>query len=417
MIVDTRNVTAAQRVMLDVAARGLRAVSAAADRRPAAAPAAYGPDVDWDAVLFQAGLHGALGLLHEGVAAGAAVPEGTAGRIAALQRAWQQRAVGLCGELVRLFDLLDGNGIPLIAIKGPLLAHRVYGNLGRRACWDLDLLLPCESVSAAAGLLEADGFVPEERWNARRVRRELRRNCEYNFDHPRRGVHVELHWNFVPRSVGLACDLDGIWRRAEAVAFLGRPMRVLAPEDELITLAVHHAAKHSYEQLRMVADIVLCSARALERTTVDRLWRHAERAGVRRLLATGLLLARELLDAPLNADLVRRAAADPRVERSARRCAHNLLRFSGEPPEDGLNQLITYFQLRERRRDRLRYLPRAAAAVLTPSEHEQRLLPLPRALRWLHVPLRVLRLLLKYRVGRPGAARPTGQTASGWPPG
>ncbi|TVR32024.1 MAG: hypothetical protein EA404_08595 [Spirochaetaceae bacterium] len=396
MIVDARCVSAAQRVMLDVAARGLRAVGCAADRRPAAAPQAYGPDIDWDTVVFQAGLHGALGLMQEGVAAGAAVPAAAAGRIAALHRAGQQRAVGLCGELARLFDLLDGNGIPLIAIKGPLLAHRVYGNLGRRSCWDLDLLLPRGSVTAAAALLEANGFVPQERWDAHRTRRELRRNCEYNFDHPGRGVHVELHWDFVPRSIGLACDMNGIWRRAEAITFLGRPMRVLAPADELITLAVHHGAKHSYEQLRMVADIALCSAHTLERTTVDQLWRRAERAGVRRLLATGLLLARELLDAPLNADLVRRVAADPQVARSARRCAHNLLRFSGDPPEDGLNQLITYLQLRERPRDRLRYLPRAAAAVLTPSEHEQRLLPLPRALRAVHVIVRPLRLLSKY---------------------
>lgn len=399
--------TVVQRALLEYVGRGLAAVvrrSGGTGAQSVTHPPQQGGLVptDWTALIDAAQLHGVHGLLHEAVRNQPQIPAPAAQAIDALHRQELQRSIRLSTELLRLLTLFEEHGIPAMPIKGPVLAQRVYGNLGLRAFWDLDLLVPQDAVAEAGQLLAQEGFVAEERWSARRLRRELRGNCEQNFDHPERLVHVELHWRFVPRSIGLDLSVAEVWQRAEEIVFLGRPMPVPALQDELLTLTVHHGAKHGWERLRMITDVSLLVGRILddapggEREGAATLIQRTEAAGIRRLLSTGILMAHRLLGAEMHPALLNWAQRDPRVSLLVTRSTARLLSFTGEVEGNGLMELSVYLRSRERWGDRMRYLPRAARTVFAPTEQEQRLLPLPRGLHGLHVVLRPPRLLMKY---------------------
>ncbi len=379
--------------------------------------------VDWDTVIYLARLHGVLGLLGAGMEAPDAVarrrratqvPRAVIERVTELRDAEVQRSVYLSCELLRVLQLLQDGGVEVLAFKGPLLAHRVYGGIGRRSFWDLDLLIPKEAFARARAILERDGYQPEELWSARRERRELRRNCEYNLDHPDRGVHLELHWRFVPSYLGFARssrEMAGFWARSETVLFMGHRVPVLRLSDELSALAVHNAVKHAWERLRMVADIAAFvvlltsqqtggsapggNAAACSQSCAEIMAR-AEALGARRAPAVGLLLAERLLGAPVPEALRAWARADRRAEPLAERFAEDLFSFNGVEVVDNLRRARSVLALRERRRDRVRHFLRLVRIAVLPSDRERELLPLPKPLRWVQVAVRPFRLARKY---------------------
>ncbi len=390
----TAEFTPVQQALLGIVGDALRELGVRPRSTPdVAADAVPLSSQDTSELVRLARLHGVSGLLPDRVIETAPVNVRTHAR--AFNDTVTRRSMVLCAELRRVIGLLEAAHIPAIVLKGPVLAQRLYGGVTRRTSWDLDLLLPRERIGAATALLLQDGYLPEEHWSPRRARRELRRNCERNFDHPERGVHVELHWRFTPRHIGFRYNERDLWARSEHATFMGARVRVLGFADELLSVAVHHGGKHAWEQLRMIADIgvfaLRCGAdRALEVTE------QAERAGVKRILAAGLVLAHELLSVPLDDTLRSWAYADPSALGVVDYAARRLFRFTGDSQGDGLPQLRYYVLTRERLSDRLRYLPYAAASVFTPTEQEPEWLPLPSALHPLYVVLRPVRLIAKY---------------------
>ena len=53
------------------------------------------------------------------------------------------------------------------------------------------------------------------------------------------GTAIEPHTRLTPIAMALDIDYDGIWRRAQPAILNGRSMLTMAPEDELIVLAIH----------------------------------------------------------------------------------------------------------------------------------------------------------------------------------
>ncbi len=394
MSADVCSFKAEERLLLEAVACGVRALGASpqscASKHTAPAEAAA---VDPAALAQLAALHGVVGLAAEGASAGVPLPDGAAVRLRELRDKQVARSVRLSGELIRLLDLLAEAGLPTVPIKGPVFAHRVYGSIARRSFWDLDLLLRREDVLAAKEVLLSQGYVPELAWSARRERRELRRNCEYNFDHPESGIHVELHWRFMERSVGFDLPMADVWDRLEPTTFLGRRIRVAAMEDECLALIVHNGAKHGWQRLRMIADVAVIGT--IDSMATGRLVERAEAAGVRRVVATGVLLASTLLGAQMP-ELSRWARADRSAVRLAHYYAGEVFRFSPDRTRDGLPSTRAYLAMRERMGDRLRYVPRLARTVLTPTDREQAIIPLPAGLRGIHVIVRPFRLAWKY---------------------
>jgi len=165
-------------------------------------------------------------------------------------------------------------------------------------------------------------------------------------------------------------------------------------------LAVH-GTKHLWERLGWVTDIaeLLRSGPRLEWV---RLWKQAEASGSGRMLAVALGLAAELLDAPVPADALMRATADPRVRLLIDEVERNLSRSRISLWREGRFHIRAH----DRRIDRWRYLFRF---VLGTTPGDWAVVRLPRPLFPLYRVVRLARIAVKYgryatrSLARPGA--------------
>src|SRR5262249_10585912 len=86
---------------------------------------------NWQALLELAKQHGVRPMLLRSLRSVCwdAVPQTLRDELGHFNRANLQKSMALTGELFRLLEAFQQNGIPIAAFKGPVLAELVYGNL------------------------------------------------------------------------------------------------------------------------------------------------------------------------------------------------------------------------------------------------------------------------------------------------
>jgi hypothetical protein len=359
--------------------------------------------VDWDELLDLAHVHGVVGLL------ATAMDDGTARNLGApsaflnvLRRDFEEQLrlhLFLSSELTRLVDLFDDHGVPVVPFKGPVFSHQYYPSPGTRFSWDLDFLLPYERLQEARTLLHADGFRQEEVWSPSRERRELRHNCEWNFDHPDRHLHVELHWRFVPSYIRFGLDERALRGAYDDIVFMGHRLQAIPTEEMLVMMCVHNGAKHQWGTLQSICDVHRMVSSTLE-LRWGRVKRVAEAYAVERILRVGLNLARAFFPTPIPPPVKRWLRQDQKAKVLAEEYAAQVFATptpSAVPAQGNTPRvIIRSLALRERLRDRMRYITHAVNLIVQPTEKEEALVDLAPRWRFLYVPLRLARLLRKY---------------------
>jgi len=168
-------------------------------------------------------------------------------------------------------------GVPVISLKGPWLAQRLYGDTALRLYADLDLLVRRTDFGRSEELLSALAFSADGR-------RE-----DYARTWSRNSITLELH-DDVENPLAFDFGIDGAWDRAQLAEFGGVPARLLAPSDELRFLCLH-GARHRFERLGHVLDLVL-AFRQLTSPQSGAL--PDRRRGSERMLALGSMIAMRL---------------------------------------------------------------------------------------------------------------------------
>jgi hypothetical protein len=175
-------------------------------------------------------------------------------------------------ELKGLLQAFHEDDLPVIPLKGPALAERIYrnssgiGGATRRTCRDLDLLVQGHDFARAQSLLGRLGFVFAEQ-------------NSYQQHWIRGAMMVELHRDVAdPRSFDF--HIEGAWRQARPMNFHGIPAWQFSPEDEYLFLCLH-AVRDEFSRLGVVLDVALAtrllsgSAERRFRPEVEKLYRHA----------------------------------------------------------------------------------------------------------------------------------------------
>lgn len=215
---------------------------------------------DWPAALAAAEHHRLSALVDRAcLHAGLTLPPSVQETLRDHARQALAQTLMLDAELARLTAALAARALPLLVLKGPVLARTLYPNLALRPYGDLDLTVPATHAAAAIAVLIACGYreVPYAAEEARCTHAHaLPGGAAFHrqFAHGRTGAVVELHLD--PLQLGLQplCE-TGRWQRAQPVpGLVGAVM--LAPEDQLVQLAVH-AHKHGFERLIWLKDIDL----------------------------------------------------------------------------------------------------------------------------------------------------------------
>ena len=295
------------------------------------------------------------------------------------------RAMALAVELARIAVAFREAGIPLLALKGPVVSQQLYGNPGLRLFADLDMIVDSADTLRGEALLASLSYRDEEPMMPGQRRTKHRFHGATAFVNDERGTQVDFHWRFGHVQFPLALPFADAWRRHIAVDLTGTPIDTLGLVD-LTIFTCSHAAKHFWPGMETLAQFA-----ALTRLPVD--WEEVDRVAVAaraaRRVGLSFLIAEEELGVPSPRLPRCLAASRPVFERLRPRLAAT--RGHGARGRDLLLVL-------DRRRDALAAF---AAAVFVPTHSDWSAMRLPDALYWVVRPFR----LIGKRVMRQGPER------------
>jgi hypothetical protein len=160
------------------------------------------------------------------------------------------QAARLARATAELCHLLEASGVPVIALKGAVLAQRLYPEPWLRPSTDIDLLVQPVHLDAASRAMEARGWRPV----MTRPESALELSHHVTFAGPGR-LYLELH--FSP-ACGFQSEFDvsRLFTRTRPIAIGGQQVRALGAVDELIHQCVH-AAHHGFQGAKWLYDLKL----------------------------------------------------------------------------------------------------------------------------------------------------------------
>jgi hypothetical protein len=365
-------------------------------------------DLDWERVLTLASRHAMTPLLQRHLAGfDHLVPGYVRNELQRYVRCNVAAALHRMGEVVQLVEVGRSAGVTILPYKGPVLALQLYGDVAARRAGDLDLVVRSQDFPRAREILLDRGFRPREALSPAQERYLRRVYCNQVFCRED-GLLVELHWQFTNGFFAFSLDVDALIDRLESLSFGVGSVPVMTREDLLTVLCVH-GSKHRWDRLEWIAGVgeILRAAGSID---WDRLIARASLLGGSRMIMLGLLVAHEMLGAPLPDDVLCRARADRTIRQLSAAVIAGL--FSGDERKGARGRAAQrIFQLRvlDRAGDRARLMTH----VLSVSDESQdwRFLSIGKYDIPLHPGLRPFRALRKVvPCGKSGRAPGADQT-------
>jgi Uncharacterised nucleotidyltransferase len=225
-----------------------------------------------------------------------------------------------------LFHAFERAAIDAVALKGLALVARFYRDPGVRPMADVDVLVPRSDAERAGELAASLGWHPRHRLTPA----FLRVKHAAPFDH-HTGPVCDVHWRVFEEPGADRAD-DEFRAAAEPIVYLGTPLRVLAPTDQLLHACGHAGRWGEVPAIRWAADAVLI----LRESAIDwaRFLAHSVRRRFVLRMRQMLGFLREALDVAIprwvEVELARRPVS--RLERLEHRVRNREHRLLGELP-------------------------------------------------------------------------------------
>jgi hypothetical protein len=328
--------------------------------------------VDWGRLTELAMRHRVLPILYQQVAeATGSVPAEAQEKLKDLYVSNAARNMGRGEEIRRLSGLCEADNLPVMCLRGPVLASSVYRDLSLRQFTDLDLLVQEQDVPRISSMLVSEGYRPQFRLDAVQERALIRFRTERCFIRSEDRSTVDLHWRLLPGYFSFEADETELWSRSVMTHVEGANVRTLADEDLFLFLCAH-GAKHGWDQLALVCDLAEMM-RVEQGLNWTRMLKRAESRGKRRMVAVGLELVRQVLGVTARAT-VRVDQESARIV-DERRC--RLGEGVGAQESGGLAKWSLAWRMMESARDRLAY---AVDLTMIPTGIDCEKISLPRPL-------------------------------------
>ena len=298
--------------------------------------------VSWPALFTLAEEHGVIARLAGGLRGfeDGFVPQGTSQKIRDAHRAQALSSLKMIAELLRLVELFRASRLDIMLVKGPTLSVRAYGDAGARLFGDLDFLLRQQDIPRATELMAAAGYQSDISLQAIRTQKIP---GQYRFIRTGAPLLVELHTERTMRYFPRGLPLQDFFSRRQNVLVEEHEIPALSTEDELLLICIH-GAKHLWQHLALVADVAALAARQVA-LDWESSFKTARNAGAERMLHTGLLLAHNLLRAPLPQSIQARIHADAAAARLVTQIA-TWLPAAGHAPPSLLSRALFRVRLR-----------------------------------------------------------------------
>ena len=257
---------------------------------------------DWNQVVQLAADHRVAAFVQQAtLRAGLDLPPRSQTVLASVVRQALVQVLQLDADLERVRQAVVAAALPVLLLKGPVLAHTLYPQPAFRPYGDLDLTVPAAQEGTALAVLAECGFreVPHPPEVARRARAaHIAGGAAYHRTLVAGGGATVIELHLDPLQLGVqAADEAGRWQRALAVPH--QPgLWMLSPADQLVALSVH-AHRHGFARLIWLKDLDLLLRAARDPLDWPLVAAVARREGVRASVWYALWLAHRLLGTPV----------------------------------------------------------------------------------------------------------------------
>ncbi len=207
-------------------------------------------------------------------------------------------------EFQNILSAANSAGIRVIPIKGIILAHFLYYNIGQRSMYDIDLLIQENDLAGFEKIILRLGYKrdfknrPEIYW--KKYYHHLAFIKENDAYSP---LSVEAHWNLtVPRAHKIL--FPRLWQRIQEETIGGDKISVLSSEDTLLCLVLH-LRRHAHALiLRQICDISELLKKCENSLDWGYIIEEAEKNKMKSVLYFAVFSAKQILDAPLRVNIL-----------------------------------------------------------------------------------------------------------------
>lgn len=291
------------------------------------------------------------------------------------------RMLYLSKEMERISKLFTENQIRSLFLKGPVVAHDLYGDISLRTSKDLDILIPEFQLSKVERLLLKEGYEKEE---VSTLLNEIKwRQYHIVYFHPEKKIQIEIHWRLNPRPIKEP-EFESLWERRRMSSLTTHPVSFLGKEDLFLYLTAH-GARHGWFRLRWLKDIDQMCRCEMDYKKVDFFIKEYQH---QRVVGQALVLNSELFSSSLNPILesVPKNNISTKLAQSAIYYIKDITHIYGVGSEEVLKYHRRYLFSLKSTRQKIFFV----IISFYPSSSDKAVLALPKKLHFLYFPLRPL---------------------------
>jgi hypothetical protein len=210
-------------------------------------------------------------------------------------------ALKITAELIELITLFGQNGIHVIALKGPVLALQIYGDVGMRVYMDVDIFVHHENLMEIDALLRSSGYVYQNQFMNRFIKHIAFYKKTYphiRYINKKSGTLIEVHFSLFPYPELFKADFQHLYDNSYSMDVCGHPVKTLSDTDSVLYTIVH-SAYHAWFRLRWLCDFVniFYIKKSVNR---DKLINLSLKYGTHRMLGQAIILSNLLFNIPVN---------------------------------------------------------------------------------------------------------------------
>jgi len=230
----------------------------------------------------------------------------------------------ISAETARLIQALKLEGVVAIPLKGSVLAHTLYGDVGLRHCNDIDLLIDRADMKRTTRVLTGLGYIQSypQSLTPRQERIYTRYKKDVGFHHREQRLFIELHYGIYVHELLRQADEPAIRDATERVELHNEEIVVFDRTTTFIYL-VYHGCLHQFFRLFWLRDV----AEALQRWELDHtaVLDKMRSLGLERMAGIALLLAERWFAAQVPEPYREVISKDKAVQRLAASCNERIL--------------------------------------------------------------------------------------------
>ena len=347
-------------------------------------------ELDWDYLIQKASEHNVFLLFYQSLknACPELIPPSISGKLQVEAQRRIARNLFLTQQLFGVLDLFAANDIQVVPFKGIVWATLAYGNMALREFSDLDILVRPKDFSKAKELLIEQGY------HDKYFGTKEQEIAQVQMVHQERQVKIDLHFGLVPQQFYLQIDSEPFFEGLQTISIAGREIATFSPENS-VALGYIHGTKDSWGMLKRICDFA-----ALIRTYPDIDWQDVvARCGTNysdRNFWLAILIVQSYLQISLPAELVKNSDRFPEVSEIVSQ--HKGLFYDAELGNCHLMGGLRLFPMIEMGFwGKVRYFVGMALDV---NERDRETFALPGFLFFLYYPLRIVRLIKTYKIGK-----------------